>query len=203
MNGTIYLYAALVGFATGSIPFGYLVGRLYGVDIRSQGSGNIGAINTLRSVGKFGGAIVLLLDAAKGFLPTLFALRYYGDVMAADAAAAAVVGHCFSPWLHFRGGKGVATSFGAIFALNVYAGIVVILSWVAGALATSYSSAGSIFGSLLAPAALYLFSADSIPEAAYGLFAFVLIILTHRENIARLRAGNENPIRFGRAENER
>lgn len=197
----ILFLTIVVSFAVGSIPFGYLVGYFwYRKDIREHGSGNIGAMNALRSLGKKGAAAVLVLDAAKGFLPAFFVLaRGYGDVAGALAAASAVVGHCFSPWLRGRGGKGVATSFGAIFALNGYAGAIAVLGWIAGALATQYSSVGSFFGSLLAVVALYLFSYGSVAETLYGIFALFLIAYTHRENIMRLREGTENPIRLSGA----
>jgi glycerol-3-phosphate acyltransferase PlsY len=192
----IYFLAFIVAFAVGSIPFGYLIGRfVYRVDIREHGSGNIGAMNALRALGKVGAAAVLLLDAIKGFAPAFAALAFgYGDVVASIAAGGSVLGHCFSPWLRGRGGKGVATSFGAIIALNPYAGVIAILGWIAGALATQYSSVGSFFGSLLAPVALYIFSGGSLAETLYGLFALAIILVTHRENIARLRDGSENPI---------
>ncbi len=196
---TLFLIV-LVSFAIGSIPFGYLVGRFgFKLDIRDHGSGNIGAMNALRSLGWGGAAAVLVLDAAKGFIPAHFAFAY-GDVGACVAAAAAVLGHCFSPWLLGRGGKGVATSFGAIFALNGFAGGIAVLGWIAGALATQFSSVGSLFGSLLAPVALYVFSYGSVPETLYGIFAFLLIGYTHRENIMRLRDGTENPIRLERGQ---
>lgn len=193
--------AAAIAFVVGSIPFGYLIGRFaYRIDIRAHGSGNIGAMNALRSLGKTGAAAVLLLDAAKGFAPAFAALAFgYGEIAAAIAAAAAVLGHCFSPWLSGRGGKGVATSLGAIVALNWYAGGIVILGWVAGALATGYSSVGSLFASLLAPIALYVFSGGSLAQTLYGVFALVVIAYTHRENVARLRDGSENPIRLERS----
>lgn len=189
--------AIAVGFLLGSIPWGYLIGWLvYRKDIRQHGSGNIGAANALRALGKAGGAAVFLLDALKGYAAVFLAFRLgLGDVAAALAAAAAVLGHCFSPWLRLRGGKGVATSFGATFAISWQAGIAAVLGWVAGALATQYSSVGSLYGSLLAPLAIYAFS-TSIAETFYGIFAFFLIVFTHRENITRLRAGTENPIGF-------
>ncbi len=194
---TLFLIA-LVSFAIGSIPFGYVIGRFgYKLDIREHGSGNIGAMNALRSLGTAGAAVVLVLDAAKGFGPAFFAFGPYGEGGASVAAAAAVLGHCFSPWLRGRGGKGVATSFGAIFALNGWAGGIAVLGWIAGALATQFSSVGSLFGSLLAPVALYVFSYGSVPETLYGVFALALIAYTHRENIMRLRDGTENPIRIG------
>lgn len=206
----IPVVAFLGAFLIGSIPFGYLIGRIfYHTDIRTQGSGNIGAMNALRTLGKAGAAVVLLLDALKGFVPALLALtllRGHLDfeplppgeqIVAAVVAAGAVLGHCFSPWLRFRGGKGVATSFGAVFALCWPAGLVAVGGWLAGAAITRYSSVGSMLGSVLAPFAIAFFC-RSLPETAYGAFAALLILFTHRENVRRLRAGTESPIRFSR-----
>lgn len=185
----------VAAFLIGSIPFGYVIGRFfYRTDIRRQGSGNIGAMNALRTLGKEGAAAVLLLDALKGFLPALCALFFSPD-LAAIAAAGAALGHCFSPWLHWRGGKGVATSFGAVFALSWPAGLIAVAGWIAGAGLTRYSSVGSMLGSVLAPVAIWFFT-RSLPETAYGVFAALLILFTHRENVARLRSGTENPIRL-------
>ncbi|MGA8098469.1 MAG: glycerol-3-phosphate 1-O-acyltransferase PlsY [Candidatus Cybelea sp.] len=203
--------AAFVGaFLIGSIPFGYLIGRLfYHTDIRNQGSGNIGAMNALRTLGKTGAIAVLLLDVLKGFAPTLWALVFFRDrldmegwpptaqIIAALVATGAVLGHCFSPWLRFKGGKGVATSFGAIFAMSWPAGLVVAGGWLAGAALTRYSSVGSMLGSALAPFAIWFFT-RSLPEALYGVFSAVLILVMHRENIRRVRAGTEGPIRLSR-----
>jgi glycerol-3-phosphate acyltransferase PlsY len=195
----VAIFAA--AFLIGSIPFGYIVGRLfYHTDIRSAGSGNIGAMNALRTLGKGGAAAVLLLDVLKGFVPTLWALWFFGagvHVMAALVATGTVLGHCFSPWLRFRGGKGVATSFGAVFALSWPAGLVAVAGWIAGAAITRYSSVGSMLGAVLAPFALWIFT-RSLPETAYGVFAMLLILLRHRENIERLRLGEEGPIRLSK-----
>jgi glycerol-3-phosphate acyltransferase PlsY len=195
-------------FLVGSTPFGYVIGRLfYRTDIRSRGSGNIGAMNALRTLGKSGAVAVLLLDALKGFMPTLWAAAFFrghldiegwpptDQIMASLVAAGAVLGHCFSPWLRFRGGKGVATSFGALLALSWPAGLIAIGGWIAGAALTRYSSVGSILGSILAPLAVWFFT-GSVPETCYAIFAAALIIFTHRENIARLRGGTEGPIRL-------
>ena len=195
-------------YLIGSIPFGYVVGRFfYHTDIRAAGSGNIGAMNALRTLGKGGAVVVLLLDALKGFVPVLWALTFFRghldlegfppieQVMGALVAAGAVLGHCFSPWLRFKGGKGVATSFGALLGLCWPAGLGAVGGWIAGATLTRYSSVGSLFGSVLAPFAIWIIC-GSIPETAYGVFAALLIIFTHRENIARLRAGTEGPIRL-------
>jgi glycerol-3-phosphate acyltransferase PlsY len=208
--GAISIAAFLGAFLIGSIPFGYIIGKLfYGTDIRTQGSGNIGAMNALRTMGRTGALIVLLLDALKGFVPTLWALVFFRDrldiggwpptaqIIAALVAAGAVLGHCFSPWLRFKGGKGVATSFGAIFAMSWPAGLVAVGGWLAGATLTRYSSIGSMLGSVLAPFAIWFFT-RSLPEAIYGVFSALLILVTHRENIRRLRAGTEGPIRLSR-----
>lgn len=207
---TIPILSFIAAFLIGSIPFGYIVGRIfYHTDIRRQGSGNIGAMNALRTLGKGGAVAVLLLDALKGFLPTLWALNFFRghldlegfppgeQVVAALVAAGAVLGHCCSPWLRFRGGKGVATSFGAVFALSWPAGLVAVGGWLAGAGITRFSSVGSMFGSILNPFALWFFT-RSLPETLYGVFSACLILFTHRENIARLRAGSEGPIRFSK-----
>lgn len=189
----------IVAFLVGSIPFGLLIGRVfYKTDIRATGSGNIGAMNALRSLGKKGAVAVLLLDAIKGFAPVYFAVGWSGSgSVAAIVAIAAVLGHCFSPWLGWKGGKGVATSFGAIFGLSWVAGLIAVGGWVVGAAATQYSSVGSILGSLTAPFALWFLTA-SAGEACFGVFAAVLILFTHRENLGRLRSGTENRIRLSR-----
>ena len=188
---------ALGAFLIGSIPFGLIIGRLfYRTDIRSQGSGNIGAMNALRTLGKGGAVAVLLLDALKGFVPTILVVWLLGDqLLGSLVATAAVLGHCFSPWLRLRGGKGVATSFGAIFALCWPAGLIAVAGWLLGALVTRYSSVGSLLGSIAAPVAIWAFSA-SLVETLYGVVAALLIVFTHRQNIARLRAGTEGPIRL-------
>lgn len=188
--------AAVAAFAVGSIPFGYLIARFfYRTDIRAQGSGNIGAMNALRTIGKRGGAAVLVLDALKGFVPALLAVRYGGSAAGAIVAAAAVLGHCYSPWLRWRGGKGVATSFGAIFGLSWAAGLVAVGGWVLGAALTQYSSVGSMLGSAVAPFALWAFTRSPV-ETIYGAVAAIFIVYTHRENLARLHAGTEGPIRL-------
>ena len=192
MNALWVVVTALVSFLAGSIPFGYLIGRfVYRTDLRQHGSGNIGAMNALRTLGKGGAIAVLILDAAKGAIPVLVA---HVEPLMAIAATCAVLGHCFSPWLGWKGGKGVATAFGAIFALSWPAGLVIVAVWIVGALLlTRYSSVGSMLATIAAPFALYAFTRDPY-AAAFGVFAAILIIWTHRENIGRLRAGTEGPI---------
>jgi acyl phosphate:glycerol-3-phosphate acyltransferase len=193
------LIAMIAGaFLVGSIPFGYLVGRIfYRTDLRASGSGNIGAMNALRTLGRGGALTVLLLDAGKGFA-VAFPFAHSVPAVAALLGAAAVLGHCFSPWLHWKGGKGVATSFGVILALSWPALIVVLLFWVLGAMVVShYSSVGSMLANAVAPFALFFFTHESA-FAIYGVFAALFVIWTHRENIARLRAGTEGPLRLFR-----
>jgi glycerol-3-phosphate acyltransferase PlsY len=192
---------SFLAFLIGSIPFGYLIGRFfYSTDLRTQGSGNIGAMNALRTLGKGGAVAVLLLDALKGALPVLLGRLFWGNAdlssqwLLAALGIAAVLGHCFSPWLGWKGGKGVATSFGVIFALSWPAGMVCVLAWVLGGLiVTQYSSVGSMLANLVSPIALWSLT-GSLPFTIYGLFAGLFIVWTHRENIARLRSGTENRI---------
>jgi glycerol-3-phosphate acyltransferase PlsY len=197
---TIALWAAavLVAFAIGSIPFGYIIGKTaFGTDIRREGSGNIGAMNALRTLGKRGAASVLILDALKGFVPAFIAVRAGMPDLAACVAAAAVLGHCYSPWLGWRGGKGVATSFGAVFAFSWLAGVLTAAAWIAGAGTTRYSSVGSMLGSVLAPVFVW-FTTRSIAETVSSALVALLVLFAHRENIARLRAGTERAIGAGR-----
>jgi acyl phosphate:glycerol-3-phosphate acyltransferase len=184
-----------LSFLVGSIPFGYLIGRfVYRTDLRKHGSGNIGAMNALRTVGKGGAIAVLLLDAAKGAVIPLVLLHQHADGLASIAGACAVLGHCFSPWLGWKGGKGVATAYGVVFALAWPAGLIVVAAWIAGALLlTRYSSVGSMAGSIVSPFALYGCTHD-VGATAFGVFLACFIPWTHRENIARLRSGTEGPI---------
>jgi glycerol-3-phosphate acyltransferase PlsY len=190
----------LIAFAIGSIPFGLIVGRLfYGADIRKSGSGNIGAANALRSYGKAGGAAVLLLDALKGLAPALLFMFFAFPAAAAALGAIAVLGHCFSPWLGFKGGKGVATWLGALFGLSWIAGVAFIAIWLAAFLPTRYASLGSLVASVLAPVVLWLLFHSTFVSVVATLVA-LLILWKHRENIARLLAGTENKINLGRAQ---
>lgn len=197
MSTAAYAGIAAGAFLLGSIPFGLVIGRLfYGTDIRKSGSGNIGAMNALRTLGKGGAAAVLLLDAAKGVVPAVLVMQLLHDThLAAVVAGCAVLGHCFSPWLRFHGGKGVATAFGAIFALSWPAGVACIAAWLVGAFATTYSSVGSMLGNLAAPFALWYFTRD-LWLTGFGAFAAVFILYTHRENIGRIVQGRESGIPF-------
>ena len=193
MNAALSAIAVVVAFVVGSIPFGVLVSRaFYGTDIRKSGSGNIGAANALRTLGKRGAVAVLALDMLKGFAPTLAAGALGGPVAAAAAALAAVVGHCYSPFLNFKGGKGVATHFGALFALWWPAGIAFALVWIAAVVATGYSSVGSMLASLAMGPLLWFGVVPPSVGLIYGVISAIFVVLRHRENLERLRHGTEN-----------
>ena len=186
--------AALLALALGSIPFGYLIGRtFYGRDIRASGSGNIGAANALRTFGRGGAALVLVLDAAKGFVPVFVALdvSHGGYALAGWVALLAVLAHCYTPWLHFKGGKGVATWLGALFALDWVAGLAFVAAWIAVALPTRFASLASLVAT--AASAVLLGALHPATALAGGATA-VLIFWKHRENIVRLREGRESRI---------
>ena len=183
--------AFVAAFFVGAIPFGVLVSRaFYGTDLRRSGSGNIGAANALRTLGKRGAVAVLALDALKGFAPVLAAAALAGPAAATAAALGAVIGHCWSPFLAFKGGKGVATFLGAVIALWWPSGIAFGIVWVAAVLACGYASVGSMLASL-AMAPVLWFGLGPL-GLAYGLLAALLIVYRHGENLGRLRRGTEN-----------
>ncbi len=190
---TVVTGAALVvaSFFIGAIPFGLVVSWLFfRRDLRTEGSGNIGAANALRSLGKGGAIAVLVLDALKGALPVVAGRWLGSEELALTAAFAAILGHCFSPFLNFRGGKGVATNLGAVLAIAWPAGAGFAAIWLAVVLLTGFSSAGSMLASIaMAPALWYL---TGTPGGIYGLGSAALIVFMHRGNIARLREGTEN-----------
>ena len=189
--GLICAGAFVVAFFAGAVPFGVLVSRaFYGTDIRSSGSGNIGAANALRTLGKRGAVAVLVLDALKGFAPVLAAGAVGGLTAAASAALGAVIGHCWSPFLGFKGGKGVATLLGAVIALWWPSGIAFAIVWIAAVLACGYASVGSMLAAL-AMAPVLWFGLGPV-GLAYGAVSALVILYRHRENLDRLRQGTEN-----------
>jgi acyl phosphate:glycerol-3-phosphate acyltransferase len=179
-------------YLLGSIPFSYLVARLFGVhDVRRVGSGNVGATNVMRNAGAAAGVVALLLDAGKGAAATLVAQRLDPvGALPALAAAAAVVGHVFPVWLSFRGGKGVATGAGAFAPLGPWAGLSACLVFALVAGASRYVSLASIAGTLALPALLAAFGARGSVVLSAAAVA-TLVVARHRNNIERLRAGSE------------
>jgi len=212
-------------FAAGSIPFGLLMGRLKGIDIREHGSKNIGATNVGRVLGRNWGLTCFVLDFLKGALPVLVAAAWLipnwpagASAMLNDAspetlralsswwpltAVAAVLGHVLSPWVGFRGGKGVATSFGALCAMWPLLTLPVLAAfaiWLVAVAATRYVSLGSILAAAALPPALIVHLALNTALAPFapllaGTFALsVLVVWKHRANIGRLLAGTESRI---------
>ena len=191
----------VVAFLIGSIPFGVLVGRLRGVDIRAQGSGNIGATNALRVMGWKVGLSVLLLDIAKGFAPVLVVRHCMGAdaVTVACTGVAAVLGHCFSPFLGFNGGKGVATALGMILAVDWRVGLIGVGAFVVLTAITRFVSLGSVVvaGTLwVVSLALH----EEMPITIAFALVGVLVAVRHHANIGRLLAGTEN--KLGRKKKE-
>ncbi|HEX3466354.1 MAG TPA: glycerol-3-phosphate 1-O-acyltransferase PlsY [Candidatus Elarobacter sp.] len=191
MNIAVPVAVVVVAFFVGAIPFGVLVSRaFYGTDIRRSGSGNIGAANALRTLGKRGAFAVLALDALKGLAPVLAAKALGGTTLGVLAALAAVVGHCWSPFLGFKGGKGVATLLGAAIALWWPSGLAFGLVWIAAVIVCGYASVGSMLAALALAPVLW-FGVGRI-GFVYGLVSALIIIYRHRENLERLRRGTEN-----------
>lgn len=185
--------ALVFGYLCGSIPFGLLLTRLAGTaDLRSIGSGNIGATNVLRTGRKDLAAATLLLDALKGLAAVLIVSALAPGLPPLFAAAGAFLGHVFPVWLNFRGGKGVATFLGCLIGLDWHVALVFIALWLGVAVVTRYSSAGALVASAATPVALLI---DGRRDVAilYGLLAIMLWGL-HRANIARLLAGTESKI---------
>lgn len=196
----MFLLTLAAAYLLGSIPFSYLVARLFGVeDVRKVGSGNVGATNVMRSAGKTAGGVALLLDASKGALAALLAERLAdGVTLAPLAAAAAVIGHMHPVWLSFRGGKGVATGAGAFLPLLPAATAAAVVVFVATAAATRYVSLGSIAGTLtLAGLAFWLGAPRPVWLSAAGIAA--LIVWKHRGNLERIAKGSENRLGAKRA----
>ncbi|MBS1121373.1 MAG: hypothetical protein H6Q90_3601 [Deltaproteobacteria bacterium] len=174
-----------LGFAAGSIPFGVVVARRRGIDIRTHGSGNIGATNVTRVIGVVPGLMVLVLDATKGALPVAIALHYSGEPWAVAATGfAATAGHCFSPLLGWRGGKGVATAFGVFLVLVPRLVVVSLIVFVIVLRLTRVPALGSLAG-MLAISAILVARGD-LPGAALSCATLVLMFYTHRTNLAQL-----------------
>jgi glycerol-3-phosphate acyltransferase PlsY len=184
--------ALIFGYLLGSIPFGLLLTRAAGLgDVRSIGSGNIGATNVLRTGNKKLAAATLILDMLKGTAAVLIA-RYYGTELGLFAGFGAFLGHLFPAWLGFKGGKGVATYLGVLIGLVWQAALIFAAVWLLMAILFRYSSLAALSAAVIVPIALWFLATTAIA----GLFALMSIILIykHRTNISRLMAGTEGRI---------
>jgi len=185
--------AALFGYLLGSIPFGLLLTKLFQAgDLRSIGSGNIGATNVLRTGNKGLAAATLLLDGGKGTVAVLLAGYWYAPDAAIVAGMMAVIGHNFPMWLGFKGGKGVATTFGVLLALSWPAGVVTLLTWLLVAVTMRYSSLAALVSFAASPFYMYFLGDEN--KAVLATILAVLGFIRHHENIQRLRAGEESKI---------
>jgi acyl phosphate:glycerol-3-phosphate acyltransferase len=193
-----------IAYLLGSIPFGFLIVKAHGADIRMAGSGNIGAANVTRNAGKVAGILTLLLDAGKGYLAVWLANRMTnGEITWMMAAAVlAVIGHMFPVWLGFRGGKGVATGLGVLLPICPEAVAAGIVLWIIVVGFWRYSSLGSVVAAAALPLFVYLLYAPRHAPPGFVTAGTVLIsllvVVKHRSNIERLIAGEENRLTLRR-----
>lgn len=202
-----YILVAVAGYLLGSIPTGYLVAKARGIDIRTVGSKNMGATNVFRTLGKGPGIFVLLMDALKGYAASAWLADGLLRVLNLSnpepqtnhliAGIAAVLGHNYTCWLQFKGGKGIATSAGVFLALAPAAVGIAVIGWVVAFAATRYVSIASIVASIALPTAVW-FTQENLALRIIAIVLGVLAIYKHRANIQRLRNGTENRIHFGK-----
>ena len=179
----------IISYLMGSIPFGFILTKIFlKKDIREIGSGNIGATNALRTGNKTIGYSTLVLDILKAVTPVMYVKFFYEDFLYI-ASLCAFLGHVFPIWLKFKGGKGVATYLGILFAINFYFGIVFIISWFVTFFISKFSSLSSLVGAASIP--IYLLILTEIDQVIFFTIMFVLIFFTHRENIKRLKNKEE------------
>ena len=194
------LLALVAAYLIGAIPFGYLIVKWKtGADVRSAGSGNIGATNVLRTTGRGAGAVTLLLDIVKGALAVWIAGKLTaGNIHWMSAAALAVMaGHAFPVFLHFRGGKAVASFIGAFLYLAPVPLLAALIVWLAAVAYSRYVSLGSIFAVGAFPLAVWLFMQPPLSLMAASIISAAFIIYRHRDNISRIRAGTEHMLSIG------
>ncbi len=206
MTAAILIGCAVVSYLLGSIPTGYLWAKARGIDIRTVGSGNIGATNVMRALGKGPGITVLAIDALKGFLPVLLAprpevvsqlgvnqemTRHLTMMVQITCCVSVIAGHNWTCWLKFKGGKGVATSAGAMLAMLPVPLLCALAVWGIIFAASRYVSLASIAAAAALPVATWFFRRDLV---WFTSIVGVVIIYKHKSNIQRLRAGTENRI---------
>ena len=200
------ILVALFSYISGSIPFGFLVTKIFGkIDVRNIGSGNIGATNVLRTGNKFLAAVTLILDILKGYIPVFISTKYFPELIELSCILA-FLGHLFPIWLKFKGGKGVATYVGILAALSLQLFFLFAFTWLLISLIFKYSSVSSMFASLtifvvniiketFINSTEFLSSTQIVDSKILFIF-FILIIFTHRKNIANLKNKNEKKIRI-------
>jgi acyl phosphate:glycerol-3-phosphate acyltransferase len=206
----VLITLAIFAFLLGSIPFGVIVCRAKGVDIFSIGSGNIGATNVVRAVGPALGGLVLLLDVAKGYVPGLLATKMLhdqplgidGQTWSFILGSIAIVGHMFSPWISFRGGKGIATGLGAMLSSIPITGLLALGVMVPVTAVSRFVSLGSIIAALSTIPISIFVSKDSSQVMPILILFNIIVIYKHRSNIARILNGTESKFRFKKNDDE-
>jgi len=188
------LILIIAAYLLGSVPSGYVLGRIAGVDVRKAGSGNVGATNVARVAGKKHGILTLLADAAKGYIPTFVALHLGMSLpIMLLVAIAAFLGHLYPVFLRFKGGKGVATGLGVFLALVPWITLVLVAVFAIVTLSSRFVSLGSMSAAVAAPIALWLAAYPPL-MVQMGAFLAAMIILRHGSNIKRLLAGTESRV---------
>ena len=183
------LLIGAICYLLGSIPFGFILTKIFlKKDIRDIGSGNIGATNALRTGNKLIGYSTLFFDIIKAVIPVIYIKTNFPEFLYI-ASLCAFLGHVFPIWLKFKGGKGVATYVGILFAMNIYFGLVFIISWLITFALSKFSSLSSLFASVSIP--IYLLILAQFDQVIFFTIMFVLIFFTHRENIKRLKNKEE------------
>jgi acyl phosphate:glycerol-3-phosphate acyltransferase len=216
-----YILTALGAYLLGSIPTGYLVAKAKGIDIRKTGSGNIGATNAMRVLGKPAGIFVLLMDALKGYVACWVGLFIYAnfspnteihsfddlsklfnqmETCVVISGVFAVLGHNYTCWLKFKGGKGIATTAGVYLALAPWAVLIALVVFILAVLLTKYVSVGSIAAAIALPATVWIMSPDNLLLCIVTTALGALAVWKHKSNIQRLMAGTEN--RLGQKKSE-
>jgi len=193
MENPEFIYAALIGYLLGSIPFGLFISKLGGQgDVRDIGSGNIGATNVLRTGRKDLAALTLLFDAGKAALAVIIVGTFFGAPAHLIAGGAALMGHCFPVWLKFKGGKGVATFFGSLLAAAWPVGLAAAGIWLLAALLSRMSSMGALWAAGLSPLVARFMGYNGVVFLA--AFLALMIYIRHIENIKRILKGTESKI---------
>ena len=183
------LFTGITCYLMGSIPFGYILTKIFlKKDIRDVGSGNIGATNALRTGNKFIGYTTLFFDIVKAIIPVVY-IKFNFPELLYIASLCVFLGHVFPIWLKFKGGKGVATYVGILFALNIYLGLIFIASWLITFAIFKFSSLASLVASIAIPVYLLIFT--QFDQVIFYTIMFVLIFFTHKENIKRLKNKEE------------
>ena len=195
MHNPSFILWILIAYLIGSIPTGYWIGRLQGIDLTKVGSGSTGATNVLRNVGKISAILTLLIDMLKGLLPVYFSILFnWNNILICFIAIACIIGHSKSIFLKFKGGKSSATGLGIVMAISWQTALIIFCIWIVVVWFSKYSSLGSIIAVPLTPLLLYFFK-KPMAYIVFTIFAAIyIIVIRHMDNIKRLLSGTEPKI---------